>query len=130
MSAIFGKLIEPVTELVGKFIPDADKKAELAAELATLAERQAHSEVLAQLEINKAEAGHKSVFVAGWRPALGWVCVLALASNYVISPYVNAFLNVEIPPLDVSVMMPLILGMLGLVGTRGLEKVKGVARER
>ena len=64
-------LIGPVTGLLDKFIPDADEKAKLAHEIATMAEKQAHEANMGQLEINKMEAQHRSVFIAGWRPFLG-----------------------------------------------------------
>ena len=65
-------LIGPVTGLLDKFIPDADEKAKLAHEIATMSERHAQELAKGQIEINKAEAAHKSMFVAGWRPFVGW----------------------------------------------------------
>ena len=72
-------LIGPVTGLLDKFIPDADEKAKLAHEIATMSERHAQELAKGQIEINKAEAAHKSMFVAGWRPFVGWTCGVALA---------------------------------------------------
>ena len=66
-------LIGPVTGLLDKFIEDKDQKAKLAHEIATMAEKQAHEAALAQIEVNKAEAQHKSLFVSGWRPSVGWI---------------------------------------------------------
>ena len=71
-------LVAPVTGLLDKFIEDKDQKNALAHEIATLAQKQAHESVLAQLEVNKVEAAHKSLFVSGWRPAVGWSCCFAL----------------------------------------------------
>ena len=64
-------LIGPVTGLLDKFVEDKDQKNALAHEIATLAEKQAHEAAMAQLEVNKAEAQHRSIFVSGWRPS--WV---------------------------------------------------------
>jgi len=81
-------LIGPVSGLLDKFIEDKDQKNALAHEIATLAEKQAHEAALAQVEVNKAEAQHRSIFVAGWRPFVGWglwggACVpLCLCSAY------------------------------------------------
>jgi len=127
-------LIGPVTGLLDKFVEDKDQKAKLAHEIATLAERQAHEIAKAQINVNQNEAKHKSVFVSGWRPACGWVCVLGFSVNFLIIPIVNIYLtawtqnSLLIPSLDVSEMMPVLLGMLGLGGMRTVEKTKSVAR--
>jgi len=128
-------LIGAITPLLNKVIPDKTKAAELAHEIATLTERQAHELARLQIETNKAEATSHSMFVAGWRPFTGWVCASALAFNYIVLPiasYVcSLFLDVPVPtPLDMDVMLPVLLGMLGLGGIRGYEKVKGVARSK
>ena len=127
-------LVGPVTQLLDKFIPDADEKAKLAHEIATLAERQAHEIAKAQIEVNKTEAASASLFVSGWRPAVGWVCVSGLGFNFLIVPLGNFYLSVTdqqilIPTLDLSQMMPVLLGMLGLGAYRSVEKIKGVARQ-
>ena len=128
------KLIGPVTGLLDKFIADADERNRLAFEIATLTEKQAHEIAKAQIEVNKNEANHRSVFVSGWRPACGWVCVLGFTVNFLVIPTVNIYLTawtqipLLIPALDVSEMMPVLLGMLGLGGMRTVEKTKNVAR--
>ena len=76
-------LIGPVTGLLDKFIPDADEKAKLAHEIATMAEKQAHEANMGQLEVNKMEAQHRSVFIAGWRPFLGWGLSFAMIWHFV-----------------------------------------------
>lgn len=126
-------LITPVTSLLDKFIPDADEKARLAHEIATLAERQAHEIAKAQIEVNKAEAGNPSVFVSGARPAAMWVCVFGMAFNFIILPLVMVGCDiygspVNIKPLDTSEMMPVLMGLLGLGSMRSYEKKNGVAR--
>ena len=74
-------LIGPVAGLLDKFIEDKDQKNALAHQIATMSERHAQELAKGQLEVNKAEAASNSLFVAGWRPAVGWVCVLGMASN-------------------------------------------------
>ena len=97
-------LIGPVAGLLDKFIPDADQKMKIAAELSTMAERHAQELAKGQLEVNKVEAASKSMFVAGWRPAVGWVCVLGMAMNFIIVPLGNFGLSVA----DIQVVIPML----------------------
>ena len=127
-------LIGPVTGLLDKFVEDKDQKARLAHEIATLAERQAHEIAKSQIEVNKSESQSGSVFIGGWRPATGWVCVLGFGVNFLVIPLTNLFLSITenpllVPTLDVSEMMPVLLGMLGLGSMRTVEKTKKVARQ-
>ena len=71
---MLAQLIGPVTGLLDKFIEDKDKKNAIAHKIATMAQEHAQELSKAQIEVNKKEAEHKSLFVAGWRPAVGWVC--------------------------------------------------------
>jgi hypothetical protein len=132
LSDIVSGLISPVTSLISEFIEDKDKAAEIAFRVSTMAATQAHEQTLAQLNVNKSEAESGSLFVGGWRPAVGWVCVAAMALNFVISPVfgpmIEAYTTVNMAPLDLSEMMPILLGMLGLGAMRTVEKRQGVAR--
>lgn len=88
---------------------------------------------IAQLDINKTEAAHRSIFVAGWRPFIGWSCGVALAWNYIAQPILVFTLAqtgnlVDLPALDMSQMMPVLMGMLGLGGLRTFEKYKSVSK--
>ena len=126
-------LIGPVAGLLDKFVEDKDQKNALAHEIATMAERQAHESVMAQIEVNKAEAASASLFKGGWRPAVGWVCALALFYHFILQPsllFAVAVAWVAIPALpqfDMASLMPILLGMLGLGGLRTVEKIKGKA---
>lgn len=130
-TAIVGTLVQPVSDLLSEFIVDKDKQADIAYKIATMAEQNAHAQVLAQLEINKAEASSESLFKGGWRPACGWLTVFALGINYVVipmgGPIIEAYTPIIMQPLDMTVMLPLLMGMLGLTGARTIEKTKGVA---
>jgi hypothetical protein len=130
-TTIIGSLVNPVSDLLSEFIVDKDKQAEIAYKIATMAETNAHLQVLAQLEINKAEASSESLFKGGWRPACGWLTVFALGINYVVipmaGPVVEAYTPINMEPLDMTVMLPLLMGMLGLTTARTIEKTKGVA---
>ena len=115
-------LIAPATKLLGKFIQDKDKKAELAHKLATMADEHAQQLALQQIEVNKAEA-KGNWFQSSWRPLIGWVCGLSLAINYMVSPILAGF-GIMVPQADMSVMMPLLFGMLGISGLRSFDKYK------
>jgi hypothetical protein len=131
---MLSKLIEPVTGLLDKVIEDKDQKAQLAHELATMADRHAQDLALAQIEVNKAEAASGSIFKGGWRPFIGWVCGGAFAYHFVLQPViVFAVLaaGVDLPPLpefDMASLMTVMMGMLGLGGLRTYEKQKGITK--
>jgi hypothetical protein len=135
MLNLLGSLVGPVTGLLDKFIEDKDTKNALAHEIATLSQKQAQEAMIAQLEVNKTEAAHKSLFVAGWRPFIGWVCGLGFFSNFIVIPVANFVLQllsnpIVIPMIDTSQMMPVLMGMLGLGAMRTVEKVQKVSREK
>lgn len=127
-------LIGPVTGLLDKFIEDKDQKAKLAHEIATMSERHMQDQIMGQLEINKAEASHRSIFVAGWRPFLGWCLSFAMAWHFVLAPmaiFITGWVGAEIPELptfDMDSLMTVLLGMLGLGGLRTVEKLKKVTK--
>jgi hypothetical protein len=132
---MLAQLIGPVTGLLDKFIEDKDKKNAIAHKIATMAQEHAQELSKAQIEVNKKEAEHKSLFVAGWRPAVGWVCCLGMASNFLVIPMANFALalsnsTIDIPLIALSEMMPVLLGMLGLGAMRTVEKAKGVQRDK
>lgn len=128
---LFNELISPVSSLLEKVVPDSDKRAELSHEIATLASKQEQAIRLAQIEVNKAEAQSGGWFQSSWRPATAWVCVTAFAWAYVLQPvtvFVLSYLGVETPPLpelDIAMMLPVLMGMLGLGGLRSFDKTRG-----
>ena len=126
--SIVNALIGPVSGLLDKFIEDKDQKAALAHEIATMSERHAHEALKGQLEINKVEAAHKSLFVAGWRPAIGWVCMLGRLYNTIIANVLSIW--IEVPEVDTTLLVPVMMGMLGLGAMRSYEKVNHVSREK
>jgi hypothetical protein len=131
--AIVTALLPALGTLVDRLIPDraaAEKaKAEMEAELI----RAGNEAALAQVEVNKIEAGHSSVFVAGWRPSIGWVCAAGLAWAFVVAPVASWALMVlgiraELPAIQFDHLFELVLAMLGIGGLRTFEKLRGVAR--
>lgn len=132
-------LLPAVSTLLDRLLPDknANDAAKLKlmelAQAGELAHLEAESAaVKGQLAVNQVEAGSASMFVAGWRPWIGWVCGMAFAWNWIglpVASFVAAYLGhaVALEPADLSEMMPVLLGMLGIGAMRSYEKVKGVA---
>ena len=127
-----------VNTVVDKIFPDANKKLDVQeakdAAKAAIETMQVSGElqkVLGQLAVNQEEAKSQSVFVAGWRPFIGWVCGSALAYYYVAQPFLvwglSVFnINTTMPTLDVGELMTLLIGMLGLAGMRSYDKTQEV----
>ena len=120
-----GAVADLAGTVINKIWPDKSEaeKQQLAA---------AVSLIQGQIAINQAEASNPSVFVSGWRPAIGWVCGMACAWNWIGLPIVKAVLAIygqplQLSPADIGEMMPILLGMLGLGGLRTAEKINGVA---
>ena len=131
--ALIPSLLPVLGEVLDRVIPDkaAAEKARLEMEGALL--QAATAQAGQQAAINQAEAGHSSVFVAGWRPAIGWVCAAALAWAFIVGPVATwalAVLGVRetLPAIMTDNLFELVLAMLGLGGLRTFEKLKGVAR--
>ena len=134
ISGLIGPILGPLIDL----IPNKNERARAA--------EQAEAQIIAamtglvegQLKINQQEAQHASIFVAGWRPAVGWICGIALGWNFIVQPLLlwAAWIIPEgaelatAPKLDTGELMTVLLGMLGLGGLRTYEKRVGVARTK
>ena len=126
-------LIGPATQLLDKFIEDKDQKMALAHEISTMAERHAQELAKGQIEANTQQAKHPSLFVAGARPAIMWICALGLLTQFFIMPiaeWATAIWlpDVLLPELNTGELMTLTLSLLGLGGMRSFERVKGVGK--
>lgn len=126
-----GEIANFATDLVNKFWPDKTQaeKDQLALQVQQMT--IAANLTQGQIEVNKAEAGSQSVFVAGWRPFIGWVCGAAFGWTFVIGPLMSFTLSafkvsVSLPQLDLSQLSPVLMGMLGLGVMRTVEKVNGL----
>lgn len=143
---ILGSIISPIIDKVGsiasELITDKDKKNQLKIDLerlkieeASKAEERLHQEMMGQIAINTEEAKSESVFVAGWRPAIGWIGAAGIAYSFVIEPIASWSARVmfeyggTFPSLNYSELMILVAGMLGFGTFRSFEKVKGVAQQ-
>jgi len=118
--------------LITRIFPDPAQADQAKLELLKLQQSGELASMTAQTDINKAEALNGSLFVSGWRPAIGWVCALALFYQYLLKPLASSILpafGITIPPLvglDDN-LWQLMMGMLGMGGLRTFEKVQGVA---
>lgn len=125
--------ITAASSLIGSVLDlfEGDKKRE--AELLLKQVENVQAQAMAQIEVNRQEAGHESLFVAGWRPAIGWVCAMAIFSDYVLRPFM-VWASAWYPGMPVfpslisDNLWELMAGMLGLSGLRTFEKTKNAAR--
>ena len=132
--SLLNSLIGPATQILDKFVEDKDQKAKLAHELATMADRLAHEQQLAQIAVNKEEAASGSLFKGGWRPFVGWVCGVAFCYHFILQPviiFIVALTGADIPDLpsfDMGTLLTVLGGMLGIGGLRSYEKSKGLTK--
>ena len=111
-------IIDKVVDKIDDFTLDKAEKAELIQQINK-----------AQIEVNKVEANSNSLFVAGWRPFVGWTCGIALCYHFVLQPFLVFLLyssgyQMDLPVFDMTTLTTILLGMLGLGGMRSFEKVK------
>jgi hypothetical protein len=134
--------MDPITILLGigskvidKIWPDETQANAAKLELMKMQMSGELAQMAGQLEINEKEAENPSVFVSGWRPFIGWVCGGACAWNWVGLPVAKLFLplvlhvTIDLKAADLTEMMPVLFGMLGLGGLRTMEKINGVDRK-
>lgn len=145
LSGITKPFFDTVGGVLDKTITDKNARAKAQEDIAAAAQKM-QSEIVqgvinnaqAQVDVNKVEAASASVFIAGWRPAIGWICGAGLAWQYVIEPIATWILTVAegiwhfsvpaLPILDTTQMMTLLFGMLGLGTMRTYERIKEVSR--
>ena len=123
------KFFKPISDLIGKAIPDKNKRMELEASIKS----QMIDLQKAQADINLEQAKHPSIFVSGSRPAILWICALGLAWQFFLAPLMNWAVvisgsTIQPPVINTEGLMTLTLSLLGLGGLRTAEKWKGVAR--
>jgi hypothetical protein len=116
-------------KVLDKFVPDPAAKQQAEADLRSSLQQWDQ----AQTEVNKVEAGSRSLFVAGWRPFIGWTCGTAFAYHYVLQPFllfVFALFGkaIVLPVFSMESLLTVLLGLLGLGGMRTYEKFKGVSK--
>lgn len=138
--------MDPITILLGigskvidKIWPDPVQRDAAKLELLKLQQSGELAQLTAdtnlmieQIKVNQEEAKHTSVFVSGWRPGVGWICVAACGWNWIGLPIVKLGLEIyghpiNLSPADLTEMLPVLMGMLGLGGLRTIEKLNGRA---
>lgn len=124
-------ILGEVGKTVRQVLPNKEAQREFdikMAELEDRAEARIAEHIQGQLDVNKAEAQHASVFVAGWRPFIGWVCGAGLAYNFVVNPALLAF-GLANAALPIESLITLVVTMLGASGIRSYELSKGISRD-
>lgn len=132
-------LIPVLGNLMDRLFPDPKAAADAKLEVMRLAQSGELAQLNAdlqmsqgQMEINKVEAASGSLFVSGWRPAIGWVCGAAFAFKFILGPSAVVLMamaghQITLPVFDFTEMSTILMGMLGLGALRTVEKVKGAA---
>ena len=126
-------LLPVLGDVLDRFFPNKEEKAKAQREIASRLTEHLAKVDIAQIQVNQQEAIHRNLFVAGWRPFIGWSCGLALFYTYLAQPVITFVLvqqgqYIDLPPVDLGAMMPVLLGMLGLGGLRSWEKAKGITK--
>lgn len=122
--------VQPLIEKALGFIPNSQERDKARAELEMSLIKIDAEQRLAQVELNKVEANHASIFIAGWRPFIGWVAGLAILWKYLMGPLLvwslSAFgIITELPVIANEELMTLVFAMLGVGGMRSFDKLKG-----
>lgn len=137
---LLGPLANIIKTVVGRLWPDPSQQAEAQLKLAQLvqsgelAQLAAETDLAkAQIGVNNTEAQSESLFKSGWRPNIGWICGAALGWNFIVRPAIVTGMAlygnpVALPAADMSELMPVLLGMLGLGGLRTIEKIRGIEK--
>ena len=120
----------PIIGAIIDKIPNLNDRAKAKADLETLEATGELQIMLGQLKINKEEAKHESIYVSGWRPTIGWICGFAFGYHFLFYPLIQTIVAVSgedisgFPVFDLSQVLTVLLGMLGMSSLRGIEKYK------
>lgn len=131
ISALFSSTATQPIEAIGNILDSLFTSTEEKLDKKIIMLRLAQKPNIAQIELNKIEAQHRSIFVSGWRPAVGWVCALALLYSFILRDIISWIMiinGVEHPPppeLAMEHLMTVLLSLLGLGGFRSVEKMAG-----
>ena len=118
------QVAEPV-EAIGNAVDKIFTRDEERMQAQAVLQKLALQTSILQAELNKIEAVHRSVFVAGWRPTLGYICAIGLAFPFIINPCIQWYTGLEGPELPLDAILELAIAMLGLAGLRTVEKLQG-----
>ena len=124
-------ILEIGAKLLDKVIPDKDAREKAQAELIKAAQDQDFQLALAQIKVNEEEAKSENIFKSGWRPSIGWTCSVSFMLHFVVFPIVDKIMvslghQALAIPFDMTTLMTVLGGLLGIGGLRTYEKVKGL----
>ena len=127
------QILPLVGEVIDRVVPDKNGNAKAKREIEQTLATAAMKGQLGQLEINKVEAGHRSIFVAGWRPCCGWICASALGFHFILAPIVQWAgslwgFNLPLPNFNMDALLYVLGSLLGIAGLRTFEKHKGLTK--
>jgi hypothetical protein len=122
-------IIDTVGKIIDKAVPDRAAADAAKAQLLSQESTQEFQLLLGQIQANIEEAKSTNWWVAGWRPAVGWCCVTALAVQFIITP-LGAAMGFKIPPLDTGPLITMLVSLLGIAGMRTAEKITGSEGKR
>ena len=133
MLPIIQALLPVANTVIDRVIPDKEAAETAKREMQLEMVNNINDIAKAQIEVNKTEAAHRNIFVAGWRPFIGWTCGAAFAYHFVLQPILifalaAAGITVDLPSFDMGALMTVLTGMLGLGGLRTFEKMRGTAK--
>ena len=123
MTPLILPLLDKAVDFVDDLFESDDEKRQAKLDMAQLSKSLQQG----QIEINKIEAGHRSLWVAGWRPGIGWICVAGCANNFIAYPFATAF-GAAWPLIPEGQIYPLIMALLGLGTMRSFEKHQGLTK--
>ena len=129
---LLAPLLEFGSDLLDRFLPNKEEKAKAELEMLKLVQTQDFQKVLEQLKINAQEAAHPSIFVAGWRPFIGWICGVGLFYQTILHnllEWLSKIMNWPVPPVpDTETLLYILLTLLGVGTLRTIEKIKKATR--
>jgi hypothetical protein len=133
ITALIPQLLPLISSVIDKTIPDENGKAKALQDIEKTLIDNASNINLAQIATNQTEAQHKNIFVAGWRPAIGWSCALGIFWLFIGANFAQWGMNMagiegEVPTVPSDVLLELTFAMLGMAGLRTFEKIKGVSK--
>jgi len=123
LDKIFGGAAAAPIKAIGDIVDDIHTSDEEELDAKLKLQKVSNSLIKLQAEITKTEATHRSVFVAGWRPSIGWCCAIVFLFHYVLNPIFDFA-----APLDPEHIENIALAMMGVAGLRTVEKSKGLTR--
>jgi hypothetical protein len=133
ITALIPQLLPLISGVIDRTIPDENGKAKALQDIEKTLIENASSINLAQIATNQTEAKHQNIFVAGWRPAIGWSCALGIFWLFIGANFAQWGMNMagvegEVPTVPSDVLLELTFAMLGMAGLRTFEKIKGVSK--